>query len=309
MVDLILVSYNTCQFSRACLESATGENVVASTIVVDNASTDGSAEAIAAQFPEIRLIASDVNLGFAAANNLAAREASGTYILLLNPDTVVLDGAIDRLVAFAEAHPDYGIYGGRTLFADGSLNPTSVWRKPTVWNTFCRSAGLSAVAKDSGLFSGDMYGGWARDTVREVDIVSGCFLLIRRSLWEELGGFDTSYFMYGEDWDLCLRARALGARCLFCPDAEIIHYGGASEPVRADKLVRLFQTKVKLFRQHWGPVSSRVLIAMLWLWAFRCYAMDAVLGFFGKEARKKSGQAWRDVLRRQREWMSPEPPQ
>jgi N-acetylglucosaminyl-diphospho-decaprenol L-rhamnosyltransferase len=307
---IIMVSFNTRDLTLACLRSAYKQTQGArfEVIVVDNASTDGSAEAIAAEFPDVRLIASDVNLGFAAANNRAARGATGTYILLLNPDTVVLGGAIDRIVAFAEAHPDYGIYGGRTMFGDGSLNPTSVWRKPTVWNMFCRASGLSALAKDSPVFSADMYGGWARDTVREVDMVSGCFLLIHRALWERLGGFDTSYFMYGEDWDLCLRARALGARCLFCPEAEIIHYGGASEPVRADKLVRLFQSKVKLFRAHWGFVRSRLLILMLWVWIARCVMMDSLLGALGRPARRDAARAWRDVARRHREWMATDTP-
>jgi len=305
--SIVLVSFNTREMTLACAASVyeeTRSDSAAKVILVDNASSDGSAEAIAEQFPEIRLIASESNLGFAAANNLAAREATGRFILLLNPDTVVLNQAIDRLVAFADANPDYGIYGGRTVFEDGSLNPTSVWRKPTVWNMFCRASGLSAMAKNSPLFSDDMYGGWERDSVREVDMVSGCFLLIRRALWEELGGFDTSYFMYGEDWDLCLRARALGARCLFCPDAEIIHYGGASEPVRSDKLVRLFQTKVKLYRTHWGFFSGWALILLLWLWIARCVVMDSLLGIAGRAARRKSAAAWRDVGRRYREWMS-----
>lgn len=309
ILSTIVVSFNTKAMTLACLEAVYRETRerARELILIDNASTDSSTEAIAAEFPQAKLIASETNLGFAAANNMAAREASGDYILLLNPDTVVLDNAIDRLVEFAEAHPDYGIYGGRTLFEDGSLNPTSVWRQPTVWNMFCRAVGLSAVAKDSALFSADMYGGWARDTVREVDIVSGCFLLIRRALWEELGGFDTSYFMYGEDWDLCLRARALGVRCLFCPEAEIIHYGGASEPVRADKLVRLFQTKVKLFRAHWGFLRSRLLIGMLWLWIARCVVMDTVLGLTGRAQRKDSARAWREVARRRDEWMREAP--
>jgi len=303
-VSIIVVSYNTREMTAFSVGSVLAETAISSyeLVVLDNASTDCSADEIAGRFPEVRVIASSKNLGFAAGNNVAAREAEGEYLLLLNPDTVVLDGAIDKLVAFAEAHPDAGIYGGRTVFADGSLNPSSVWAKPTVWNAFCRAVGLSAVMKRSPLFNGDSYGGWDRDTVREVDIVSGCFLLIRRELWDKLGGFDTSYFMYGEDWDLCLRAKALGYRCLFCPEAEIVHYGGASEKVRADKLVRLFETKCRLYRQHWGPLQARILIALLKVWVIRSWATNAVANVFTKRRRVDEAKAWRDVWVRREEW-------
>lgn len=303
-VSIIVVSFNTADLTLACLESVYRETSTSSTevIVFDNASSDGSASAVEVEYPNAILSANASNLGFATANNVAASRANGRYILLLNPDTVVLREAIDKLVRFAERHPEYGIYGSRTVFPDGRLNPTSCWGKPTVWNSFCRATGLSALAKNSEFLCSDTYGGWQRDSVREVDLVSGCFLLIRRELWEELGGFDTSYFMYGEDWDLCLRARALGARCVLCPDAEIIHYGGASEPVRADKLVRLFETRVKLYRTHWGFIQSRLLIGMLWLWAFRSFAMDTLLGLRGNTTRKNSAKAWRDVLRRHKAW-------
>lgn len=305
-VSIMVVSYNTRELTLACLESAFAETRAVSfeIIVVDNASTDGSASDIVARFPKVKLLASNENLGFAGANNLASKDSSGRYIVLLNPDTIVLDGAIARLVRFAEKHRDYDIFSGRTLFADLTLNPTSVWRKPTLWNSFCRAAGLSGVVKNSRFVGSDNYGGWARDTVREVDIVSGCFLLIRRELWEKLGGFDTTYFMYGEDWDLCLRAKALGARCLFYPDAEIIHYGGASEPVRADKLVRLFQTKAKLYGSHFSPIKARTLTLMLRLWVWRCIISGELLGLFGYRESRKSAQVWRDVWKRRGEWSS-----
>src|SRR5690606_35725860 len=122
---------------------------------------------------------------------------------------------------------------------------------------FCVATGLSSLFRGSSLFNPEGYGGWKRDTVREVDIVSGCFFLIRRELWERLGGFDPAFFMYGEEADLCLRARKLGARPMVTPEATIVHYGGASERVRADKMVRLLQAKALLIRRHWGPVAAR----------------------------------------------------
>lgn len=304
-VSVLVVSYNTKSLTLECLESVYKETKDCSfeIIVVDNASTDGSAAAVAEQFPEARLIVSASNLGFSAANNLAAKYGKGHYLLLLNPDTVILNRGIDRLVAFANARPDFGIFGGRTLLPDGTLDPSSCWRKPSTWNLFCRAIGLSGLRRDSAMLSADSYGGWVRDTPQEVDIVSGCFLLIRKGLWECLGGFDESYFMYGEDWDLCLRAKALGATCLFCPDAEIIHYGGASEPVRTDKIIRLFNTKVKLFRRHWSPVKAWILVEFLKVWALRSLLVNRIAGKCGYPDRRNEGDAWAQVWRRRKEWL------
>jgi len=236
-------------------------------LVVDNHSTDGSAGAIAAEFPDIRLIALDENLGFARANNLAASEARGERLLLLNPDTVVLDRALDRLVAFADAYPDAGIWGGRTLFGDRSLNPTSCWRRMTLWNLFCRAAGLTMLFPRSELLNSESYGGWQRNSVRSVDIVTGCLLLIGKDLWEQLGGFHPHYFMYGEEADLCLRAQRYGARPMLTPEATIIHYGSASDTDLGDKTVLVAAAKITIIRQHWSPVR-RVIGEALFVSSF-----------------------------------------
>lgn len=300
--SILIVSYNTRQMTLECLASGFAQTNPGTfeVVVIDNASEDGSADAIEREFGErVRLIRSTVNLGFAAANNLAARHARGDFLLLLNPDTVVLDRAIDRLVAFAEERPAAGIWGGRTVFADGSLNPTSCWRRPTLWSLLCQAAGLASLFRKSRVFNPEAMGGWKRDTMREVDIVTGCFLLIRRSLWERLGGFDPAFFMYGEEADLCLRARALGIRPIVTPDATIVHHGGASETVRADKMVRLLQAKVLLIRRHWpmGRREAGAMLLRLWpltrMWAWRFAAAFGASGGL---------ETWREVWRRRAEW-------
>ena len=267
LLTVIIVSYNTREMTLACLRSLRDETRVShEVIVVDNASTDGSAEAIAAEFPETALMAETANHGFAGGNNLAARRASGEYLLLLNPDTVVLDGAVDRLLAFARARPAAGIWGGRTLYGDRSLNPTSCWRRMTLWSLACRATGLTGVFPRSELFNSESYGGWDRSSERAVDIVTGCFLMIRRDLWEALDGFDPAFFMYGEEADLCLRARAHGAAPRVTPKATILHYGGASEKVRADKMVRLLAGKASLIGRHfprWQRPLARGLFRLL----------------------------------------------
>lgn len=307
---ILVVSYNTRELTLACLGAVLGGGGVGGgggggggrVVVVDNASGDGSAEGVAAGFPHVELVRLDRNVGFARANNLAAGRAGDCeFLLLLNPDTVVRPGAIGRLVAFAEAHPEASIFGGRTVFADGRLNPASCWRRPTVWSVFCIASGLTAVFGRWGLFSSESYGRWRRDSVRQVDIVSGCFFLIRRRVWDELGGFDPAFFMYGEEADLCLRARKLGHTCLICPEAEIVHYGGASERVRADKMVRLFRAKAMLFERHWSPAAAKAGVALLDLWAASRVAAFGVLRAFRPRWRESYRQ-WRYVWRQRAAW-------
>lgn len=304
-LSIIVISYNTREMTLACLRSVIAETRETSyeIIVVDNNSPDRSAEAIAAEFPDVRLLAERVNHGFAGGNNLAAARARGEYLLLLNPDTVVLDGAIDRLMAFARATPGAKIWGGRTLYADGSLNRTCCFQRMTLWNVFCRATGIASALGNHRLVS-EAYGGWNMDSVRPVDIVTGCFLMIPRRLWNDLGGFDTGYFMYGEEADLCLRAkRDFGADPHFTPDAVIIHHGGASEPVRADKMVRLFKAKMRLIRTHF-PAWQRPLGLFLFRsvpWTRRA-VLSALAAVTGREGLRASAAAWSEIWARRGEW-------
>ena len=258
-LSVLMVSFNTRVLTLEALRSLYAETTSPlQVIVVDNASSDGSADAIAQAFPEVMLIRSETNLGFGVASNLASGQASSRHLLLLNPDTRVLPAAVDRLLQFAREHPEARIWGGRTLNDDGSLNPASCWRRASLWSLLCSSLGVAALFPHDPRFNSEAYGGWGRDSVREVDIVSGCFLMIERDLWRSLGGFDPSFFMYGEDADLCLRAMQQGARPLITPDAEIVHYSGASETGLENKLVRLYRAKVQLMERHWPRWASRV---------------------------------------------------
>lgn len=297
-ITIVVVSFNTCEMTLACLRSVYEQAHSESfeLIVIDNASTDGSAGAIAIETPRAGLIRSAENLGFARANNVACARARGDMLLLLNPDTLVLDGAIDRLVAFAAQRPEAGIWGGRTVYADGRLNPTSCWRRMTLWSSLCRGLGLSVLCGGSSLFNGEAMPGWMRDSEREVDIVTGCFLLIRRDLWERLGGFDEGFFMYGEEADLCLRARAIGARPRFTPDATIVHYGGASERVRWEKVVRLFCAKARLMYKHWSPAAAWIGVRTLDLWAW-----TRAVGLRGLGRAEGAGE-WRRVWDARARW-------
>ncbi len=273
-VSVIVVSDTTCEMTLECLRSLQSQTMILyEVIVVDNASSGGSTEAIAAEFPQVRLLAESTNHGFARANNLAAVEAGGRYLLLLNPDTVVLDHDVDRLVEFAERTPSAKIWGGRTLFADGSLNPASCWRRTTAWSAWCRATGLDTVFSTSALLNR----GWDRGDEREVDIVSGCFFLIEREFWEAMGGFDLSYEMSGEEADLCLRASRQGAGPRVTPDATIVHYGGASEAVKGQKHIRLIRAKITIARHHMSGISAYVAVWMLRLWPLSRWLAAAFL--------------------------------
>ncbi len=304
-VSILIVSYNTRAMTAAALTSVVTETQSTSyeIIALDNASSDGSSAMLKAHPANPAVIALTENIGFARANNVAARTARGRYILLLNPDTVVLDRAIDNLVAFAQSRPEARIWGGRTLFADNTLNPSSCWSRMTVWNLFCRATGLTALFSKTEMFNGEAFGGWQRDCIRNVDIVSGCFFLIERDLWNELGGFDPLFFMYGEEADLCLRARASGANPAVTPNATIVHYGGASETARTGKMVRLLAAKSSLITRHWSPYRAPLGRALLAAWPLsRAIAVTAMSALSSKPQIRQSAAVWREIWTRRTEW-------
>lgn len=300
-VSILVISYNTREMTLDCLRSVEAETIVPhEVIVVDNVSSDGSAEAIAAEFPNVILLAERENHGFAKGNNIAAARARGEYLLLLNPDTVVLDHAIDHLIAFAERRPEARIWGGRTLFADGSLNPTSCWGRLNLWAVFCRTTGLTGLLPRSEFFNPEAYGGWDRGSERQVDIVTGCFFMIRRDDWDALGGFDLDFFMYAEEADLCLRAeRDLGAAPWISPEATIIHYGGASEKVRVDRIVRVLRAKSELIKRYFPGWQRPVGQLLHTLFPYSRW----IAGHFRlRGARGETAQIWKEVWNRRREW-------
>ena len=304
-LSIIIVSYNTREMTLEAIASARRETQTShEIIVVDNASTDGSAKAIAEAFPDVTLFSETTNHGFAPAHDVARPAVRGKWMLLLNPDTITKDRAIDNLMAFAGRRPKAGIWGGRTLFADGSLNHTSCWRRMSLWTLTCRFTGLSGVFRNSALFNPEAYAGWARDTERQVDIVTGCFLLIETDTWDKLGGFDPAFVMYGEEADLCLRAGAMGYRPRITPDATIVHYGAASEPVEADRTIRVLRAKMELIRRHFSPATRWLGVILFRLIPLtRRFAAGARARLTGRQKFAAQAQVWRDVWSRRAEWV------
>ena len=311
-LSIIIVSYNTCALTRECLNSIADQTceLTYEIIVVDNGSSDGSLEMLQEHKLVSRVIHRPDNPGFAVANNVAAEVARGRRLLLLNPDTLVLDRAIDRIWSFANRKPKARIWGGRTLFADGSLNPTNCWQRMTLWNVFCRTSGLSGLFAGSSIFNGEGYAAYDRSHEKQVDIVSGCFLLIDTAFWDELGGFDPQFYMYGEEADLCLRARKQGARPRITPDATIIHYGGASETTRTGKMIKLLAAKSLLIERHWHPSLAPLgrRLFSLWPWT-RATAFALLDRLKPGSGHANKADTWQEIWDRRDEWQNgyPEP--
>ena len=305
-LTVIIITYNTRALTLAALRAlyATTKATTFHTVVLDNASTDGSAEAIAATFPQVELIRSDENLGFARANNVVAAAVRSEWLLLLNPDTECHDGAVDNLMAFARVNPHAGIYGGRTVFPDGRLNIASCWNRITLWSVFCAAVGLTAAFPRNALFDLEAMGSWQRDTVREVDIVVGCFLLIRRDLWSQLGGFNLRYFMYGEEADLCLRARRLGYRPMITPDAQIMHLVGAASVSKAGKRLLVTKARVSLIRDHWPRWLVPLGFGLMWLWGALRIGAARLLALSGRTRDRERLAYWAEVWARRKDWLN-----
>jgi GT2 family glycosyltransferase len=297
-LSVIMVTYGAREMALRSLESLERETprLASEVLVVDNGSPDGLAGEIAARFPQYRVFAQPGNLGFAGACNLAADFARGRYLLFLNPDTIVLDRAIDRLLDFARLRPDAGIWGGRTLFGDGTVNPTCCRRRPSLWTLFCSALALDTRFPASPLFGAMTYGGWPRDSVRAVDVVSGNFLLIDRGLWDRLAGFSPAFFMYGEDDDLCLRAASIGFQPLFTPDAAIVHHGSGTESDQARKIGQILAARALLIRTHFSRAAKPLALMLLMLRPClgRLFAKPALRGL------------WTNVWARRAQWASGE---
>ena len=242
VVSVIIVSWNTRDLLRECLKTVLREtqNLACEVLVVDNASEDGTVEMLAGEFPHVRVTANPSNRGFAAANNQALSVAQGRYCLLLNPDTLILDRAIERAVSFAEHHPQHAVVGCQVMEDENTIQRTC-FSFPSAWGLLLDTVGLSAVLPRSRVFGRGKIGWWDRTTEREVDVVSGMFMLVRRDAIVQVGLMDEDYFVYAEETDWCFRFWRAGWRCVFTPQARIIHLDGGGKSTS--------QVSVKMFVQ------------------------------------------------------------
>ncbi len=258
-VTILIVNWNTRSLLLECLRSIrSGTTLTHEVIVIDNGSRDGSAEALRSTFPDVILIANPSNVGFARANEQGFRRARGEYVLLLNSDTAVGDGAIDRCVEFAERHPRAAAVGCRLTYPDGTFQP-SCFRFPSLRGVCLASAGLPLLFPRSPLANWDGYGGRDWSQTQDVDFAVGSFLLLRSSAAQQVGFLDPRFFLYGEEADLCYRLRARGWRTLYDPRASVVHHrGGSAQDSRTRAWVYQAKQRAILFflYKHHGALHA-----------------------------------------------------
>lgn len=258
-LSVVIVNYNVRYFLEQCLVSVKRActNMDAEIFVVDNASQDGSVEMVREKFPEVKLIANTENLGFSKANNRAIEKASGEFILLLNPDTVVAEDSFRKCIAFMEAHPAAGGLGVHMVDGKGNFLPESKRGLPTPLVAFYKTFGLAALFPKSKTFGKYHLGFLDKNKTHEVEILSGAFMLLRKSVLDKIGLLDETFFMYGEDVDLSYRIIKAGFKNYYVAETTIIHYKGESTKKGSLNYVKVFYNAMLIFaRKHFSGNQS-----------------------------------------------------
>src|SRR3954452_829522 len=264
-LSVIVVNWNTEALLRGCLASLRQHlaSVEHEVIVVDNASTDGSPDMVANEFPEVRLVRNEENVGFGRANNQAMRVAHGDWLLLLNSDTELFDGSVAALFDQVRLEPRIGVAHCRLLFADGRQQFTT-YPFPSLNTAAIENLGLYKLMSKRRAGERLLSGYWDYDEERDVDWVAGAFMLLPRQVFEEVGGFDESIFMYGEDLEWCQRIRDNGWRIRFYPQAAITHFDHSSSDIRwgEERIAICLRGQRDLYERRAGGLRARALIAM-----------------------------------------------
>jgi hypothetical protein len=238
-LSIIIINFNTKNLLKNCLDSIFGQtkDINFEVIVVDNGSTDFSQKMVKERFPQVLLVENQKNLGFAKANNQGAKLAKGDYLLFLNSDTLIVDNALYKLVKFAQKNKNLGLCAPTLLLEDGSFQKGAFGPEPTLWQlTLGRFLKTKKIA-------------W----------LSGAALLIKKDLFEKLGGFDENFFMYYEDVDLGKRVREAGYEISVCPEARVIHFLGQSIKKNRQRKLLYFQSQGHFYKKHYGFLAYLIL--------------------------------------------------
>ena len=293
-LSIVIVSYNVCHYLLQCLDSVERATLGIQTEVwvVDNASTDDSVAMVRRHYPGTLVIANRENVGFAKANNMALRQATGDYTLLLNPDTIVAESTLHKCLRFMDEHPEVGALGTHMLNRDGSFAPESRRGLPTPATAFYKMCGLARLFPKSRRFGRYHMRYLDESEPSQIDVISGAFFLARRQQMAEVGYLDEDYFMYGEDIDLSYRLLGTGLQNWYFP-ADILHYKGESTQKTSYRYVHNFYSAMLIFyRKHF---ARRHRITTLFVW-------PAVITIAALEIVELNGTrclaAIRDVMRR-----------
>jgi GT2 family glycosyltransferase len=264
-VSIVIVTWNCKKFVEECLDSlqAHRQDPQAEIIIVDNASRDGTPELVRDRYPEVTLIQNRENLGFAKANNIGIQKASGKYVCLINPDVRVLDGCIEKMLAYLQANPQIGLLGPRMVGVDGKSH-RSYMGTPTLWRIFCRALALDNLLPRSKFFGGFLMTYFNRDRVADVDVLNGWFWMTRREALDDIGLLDETLFMYGDDLDWSKRFHNAGWKVVYFPEAESLHYGGgttARAPIPFS--IEMQRANFQYWQKNYGRLSQLVYLVIV----------------------------------------------
>jgi GT2 family glycosyltransferase len=259
-LSVIILNYNTKEHLRKCLNSIrqTKTAFQIEIIVADNGSQDGSLGMVKQDFPEVKIVDNNANLGFAKGNNLAIKQASGKYILLLNSDTTVDARTFDETIRYLDAHPQVGALGAKVLLPDGQLDKACRRRFPNPANSFLRLFGLRKFSNYN--IAGDI------DQEAEVDAIMGAYMAVPRLVINQVGLLDEQYFMYGEDLDWCWRIKHAGYKVVYYPKSVITHYKYGSSKTIPFKVIGWAHDAMKIFyRKFYAPKHSWLFNQVIYL--------------------------------------------
>lgn len=262
-LSVIIVNYNVKEFLQNLLHSIekASANLSKEIIVVDNASDDGSVEVIREKFPYVNLIENKINVGFGKANNQGLAIAKGNYILFINPDCIVSEDTLDKMISFFGGHSDCALAGCKILNSDGTLQLACRRSFPGPWTSFTKVTGLSNLFPKSRIFARYNLTYLDENKTYEVDAVSGSFMMMRKTVYDNVGGFDEQFFMYGEDLDLCYRIQKAGHKVFYVHSTQVIHYKGESTKRSNLDETKLFYDAMHLFvKKH---LSSFPLVEII----------------------------------------------
>jgi N-acetylglucosaminyl-diphospho-decaprenol L-rhamnosyltransferase len=266
-LSVIIVSWNVSSLLADCLDSLRleplrADGLTVEAIVVDSASSDGTAAMVMEHYPQVKLLTQAENVGFTVGNNIGLNAATGRFLMLLNPDTLVIDDVLAQLVKYMDAHSDVGVVGPQTRNANGTIQSTRR-RFPTLATAIFESTWLQPFAP-RGVLNRFYVTDIAEDAIADVDWVQGSAFMVRRKAYEQVGGLDERYIMFSEEVDWCKRIKSAGWRVVYVGTAQIIHYGGQStEQVTARKHIHFQQSKLRYFRKYHGPLAAMLVRIVL----------------------------------------------
>jgi GT2 family glycosyltransferase len=281
LVSIIIVNWNTRDLILNCLKSIQTETKISYEIfVIDNGSIDGSSEMIRANFPSVRLINNESNRGFAAANNQGLELSKGQFVLLLNPDTVILNSAIDRTINWLTHRPEVGCVGCQVMESPDVIQQTC-FADPGPLNIAITELGLEPLSPWIPLFGKPWYRTWDRKSEKEVEVVSGMFMLVPRKVLEIVGPLDPAFFVYAEEADWCKRIRSAGFKCVFAPVAQILHLEGGGKSTKQIKPRMHVQMQKSLLiytKKHHGIAGWLIIKILFTISSFFRMLVFGILG-------------------------------